>query len=199
MRVDGAGDAAALGHAGLHVQAVLEHHDVGDVHAQGGAGAFGAVDRVVDHVRGVGTLLGHQQHAVLPHLAEADRAHHQPADEAAFDVQAVVGLLVDVRGVHHVGVEHQVVDCEASSRAAGVASPAWPPMAQSTPVGISITALKALVRSHVRRRKSNTLDGSSFEPVGGAVDGFHLAGVAQAVLADQGDADRARPCDRTLR
>ena len=43
-------------------------------------------------------------------------------------------------------------EAEAISRAAGVASPAWPPMAQSTPVGISMTALKAVVRSVVRWR-----------------------------------------------
>ena len=59
-----------------------------DVHAERGPGTFGAVDRLIDDVRRVLAVLGHQQHAVLANLAQADRAHQQPADEAAFRVQA---------------------------------------------------------------------------------------------------------------
>ena len=67
--LDAAGHAAGIGDAGLHVQVLLEHQHVADVHAEGGAGAFGAVDRVINDVRRVGTVFGHQQHAVLAHLA----------------------------------------------------------------------------------------------------------------------------------
>ena len=54
-------------------------------------------------------MLGHEQHAVLADLAEASRAHEQTADDAAFYVQAVLGLLVDVRGVDHIRVKNEVI------------------------------------------------------------------------------------------
>ena len=107
--LDAAGHAARIGHAGLHEQLLLEHHHFADVHAQRRPGAFRAVDRLINHVRRVRAVLGHQQHAVLANLAQADRAHQQPADEAAFRVQAILGLLVDVRGVDHVRVQHELV------------------------------------------------------------------------------------------
>ena len=107
--LDAAGHAAGVGDAGLHEQLLLEHEHVADVHAERGPGAFGAVDRLIDDVRRVVAVFGHQEHAVLADLAQADRAHQQPADEAAFDVQAVLGLLVDVRGVDHVRVQHEVI------------------------------------------------------------------------------------------
>src|SRR5690606_18221189 len=100
---------ARIGDAGLHLEAFFEDDDFVDVHAERGASAFRTVDRVVDDVRSVGTLFGHQQHAVLTNLLQADGAHHQAADERAFSIQGVVGELVDVRGVYDVRVDNQVV------------------------------------------------------------------------------------------
>ncbi len=141
---------------------------------------------LIDHVRGVGPLFGHQQHAVLTHLAQADRAHHQPADEAAFGVQAVFGLLVDVGGVHHVRVEHQVVDLRGEQpgrggRVAGVAADGAVDAGGDEHHGVEGAGPFAVAAAEVEQVRQPPLER------GFVGERFHFALVAAAVFADDAE------------
>src|SRR5262245_20023279 len=54
---------------------------------------------------------------------------------------------ISIRRFTTLGCRMRLSQTEASRRAAGMASPAWPPTAQLMPGGTSMTALNALVRS----------------------------------------------------
>ena len=124
--VDAAGGPSGRGVLRNELDGRVEHDDPGAVEAVACAGRVHGVDRGV-RVGDLFVAVDHHQHAVATNSPQTGRPHQQPADDAALDVQGILGHLVDVGSVHDVRVHDQIVahrrqEAGDRSRVAGMAA-----------------------------------------------------------------------------
>ena len=124
-----------------HHQIDRERHDL---EAGKSARAVSRGDRIDERVpdHGLGVLLNQRQDAVGADRRQPGRSHHQSREHAALHIERVLRHLVDVGTVDDIGVGDQPVARGGEQAGNGPASPAWPPISASMPVGTTNTVVK---------------------------------------------------------